>query len=1334
MTSPPEPEGVSAASGSRWSRIVDASGEDWREAFGDLAASYWYCVYAWWRRAGLEADQAATATLGSFTHWLGEAPPGAADSGAGRMREWLPARLAELAQSGVTLEGAGAITIDPAWAERRYADEPSGEPDAIFQRRWALTVIDFTTSTLEAEYAARGEEPLFAELLPFIGFDQGEDDRYAAAAERTGRTGGAMRKAVFEFRSRQRDLLRAFVADTVLDPAAADSEMTALLCACDAPGAEAASAPLPAAIQSIRPDEVFARAMKSVRMSQSGAGGWQPPTVAEAARLFPQYEVLALLGRGGMGAVYKGRQIALDRLIAIKLLPLEVSVDKDFAERFRREARAMAKLNHPNIVAVHEFGATAEGHLFFAMEFVEGANLHEVIHGPGLAPAQALEIIGGVCDALAFAHGKGIVHRDIKPANVMVGLDRQVKVADFGLARLTEPDLPQAGSHTVTGMVMGTPEYMAPEQRRGMDVDHRADIYSVGVMLYETLCREVPQGIFDPPSVRVRGVDSSIDQVVIKAMQQQPGRRYQSTAEMKADVTAASAHLAGRPGAVPGETRRSSPVFAWLAGAVALLAAAGALVHFAPWKKGETSAASSSPFVAQSAAGQGQPLPSKATREKPFINTLEMKFVPVPGTQTLFSIWDTRVKDYTAYAHGKKVDDAWMKQEGAGEAVSREPKDPVVGVSWNDANGFCQWLTEKESAEGKLPKGMIYRLPTDEEWSRAVGLAKEDGATPKERSGKDQVNFPWGTDFPPSREKVGNYADETYHEKFPKDHWIGRYTDGYATTSPVGSFPANQYGLYDMGGNVWQWCDDWFDKDQKDHVLRGAAWSHFDRKFLLSSFRDHDVPGYRNYNRGFRCVLAPASSSPVTVAAAPVRSPDSAPAAPKERPSPSPAGPAPQPLAASTPVPAATPRPPTEFEKWLAEIDAPRQEAFQKQVFKPFETGVATLRARYRASLDTRLARASAANQLDEALAWRAEKQAFEKAENVASDDAGTPAVVKALRAEFRQQFAQLEQDRAARAKILLAQYDAILAQNQSVLTQRARLDDALLIKAKRDEIAHAWLGPAPFVIIGADGRPESAKPGSVLGATKDQPFVNSLGMKFAPVPGTEALFCIWDTRVKDYAAYASVKEVDGAWKQQERDGVPVSREPDCPVVGVSWEDAKAFCQWLTGKEGAEGKLPKGMVYRLPTDEEWSRAVGLAGEDGATPKERDGKNSVDFAWGSGFPPPKSKVGNYADEAWHEKFPKEPWIQGYSDGYATTSPVGSFPPNAYGLYDMSGNVWQWCEDWFDKDQRERVLRGGSWVDAYRGAMLLSQRHHAVPDGLYSRNGFRCVLDLSARPGS
>ncbi len=299
-------------------------------------------------------------------------------------------------------------------------------------------------------------------------------------------------------------------------------------------------APQPGALPSIlggmSPDELFARGLQSVRMTGGGSlQSWEPPTVAEAARLFPNYEITEMIGRGGMGVVYKGRQTSLDRMVAIKLLPLEVSIDRDFGDRFVREARTMAKMNHPNIVSVFDFGNTTEGHLYFVMEFVEGTTLHHLIKSVGLKASQALEIIVRVCEALQYAHSEGVIHRDIKPANILVDTKGRVKVTDFGLARMDTSKTPEEWGQTMTGMVLGTPDYMAPEQKKGIRVDHRADIYSLGVMLYEMLCGEIPAGIFDPPSLRV-AVDERIDQVVICAMQQEPDRRYASSGEMKTAV------------------------------------------------------------------------------------------------------------------------------------------------------------------------------------------------------------------------------------------------------------------------------------------------------------------------------------------------------------------------------------------------------------------------------------------------------------------------------------------------------------------------------------------------------------------------------------------------------------------------------------------------------------------------------------------------------------------------------------------------------------------------------------------------------------------------------
>jgi hypothetical protein len=269
-----------------------------------------------------------------------------------------------------------------------------------------------------------------------------------------------------------------------------------------------------------------------------GEGGdalrFRPPPLDEMARLFPQLEILGLLGAGGMGAVYKARQPALDRFVALKILPAANAGGVNFEERFNREARALARLSHPNIVAVHEFGQAGALH-YFLMEFVDGANLRQLERAGRLAPREALQLIPQICDALQYAHDEGVVHRDIKPENVLVDRKGRVKIADFGLAKILGYDA-EALRLTAEGQVMGTPHYMAPEQvERPLTVDHRADIYSLGVVLYEMLTGDLPLGKFSPPSRKVQ-VDVRFDEVVLRALENDPARRYQQASEVKTQV------------------------------------------------------------------------------------------------------------------------------------------------------------------------------------------------------------------------------------------------------------------------------------------------------------------------------------------------------------------------------------------------------------------------------------------------------------------------------------------------------------------------------------------------------------------------------------------------------------------------------------------------------------------------------------------------------------------------------------------------------------------------------------------------------------------------------
>jgi serine/threonine protein kinase len=259
------------------------------------------------------------------------------------------------------------------------------------------------------------------------------------------------------------------------------------------------------------------------------------PDPKELAKQLPQLEIGELIGEGGMGFVYKARQRHLDRQVALKILHSELQEDPAFAKRFEREAKALAKLNHPNIVAVYDSGHTEAGNYYFVMEYVDGVNLREVLHGDHMDPKKALAVVPQICDALEYAHEQGIVHRDIKPENILIDGRGQVKIADFGLAKLVDPTS-QTENISRVGQRMGTAHYMAPEQvHDSTDVDHRADIYSLGVVFYEMLTGELPVGRFSPPSKTVK-LDGRLDKVVLKTLENRPDQRYQHASDLKTEI------------------------------------------------------------------------------------------------------------------------------------------------------------------------------------------------------------------------------------------------------------------------------------------------------------------------------------------------------------------------------------------------------------------------------------------------------------------------------------------------------------------------------------------------------------------------------------------------------------------------------------------------------------------------------------------------------------------------------------------------------------------------------------------------------------------------------
>ncbi len=574
---------------------------------------------------------------------------------------------------------------------------------------------------------------------------------------------------------------------------------------------------------------MFERALTPPRLTGGAGEHWNAPPIEEVAALFPGFEILQLVGRGGMGAVYKARQESLDRLVAIKLLPLELSVEEDFTQRFRREAHAMAKLSHPNIVAVHDHGQTDDGHFFIVMEFVEGADLQQVIRDGALTPPQVFGIVRQICDALAYAHALGFVHRDVKPGNVLLDAGLGVaKVSDFGVARLTG-ETEAESLKTIAAGVVGTPAYIAPEQLKdGASADHRADIYSIGVMFYELLTGEIPRGAFAPPSARA-GVDRHIDGVVEKAMRPEPERRYQSAGTMRDDIRESAG--------------MSIRWWHWACAAMTALMITRAISP--PPREGRFGGLKTGP---QPPLGQ---IVSDPRGE--YENHLGMPFVPVPGSGILVCRTETRVQDFRAFIDATRHEMSGGIYHRRGNAFTLakdgdwqnppdhkpEPDFPVIGVSWLDADEFCRWLTQVERTADLVPDGWEYRLLTLKEWDDANGRAH------------------WGVAWPPPGNACNLPGEEQRDIGLTPEPFLTGWRDDFAGPCKVDQFPANVFGLFGMSGNVSEWVIEQRHRDPHQRLSAGSNWGFAHERW--GDWLDYP-PDVRATRIGFRVALAPVPS------------------------------------------------------------------------------------------------------------------------------------------------------------------------------------------------------------------------------------------------------------------------------------------------------------------------------------------------------------------------------------------------------------------------------------------------------------------------------------------
>jgi len=638
-----------------------------------------------------------------------------------------------------------------------------------------------------------------------------------------------------------------------------------------------------APVESARPEEQENDLAQTIRRVEPPRyGRVRLEALPEGHLIEHRYEVRQKLGQGGFGAVYRvlDRKMGIDK--ALKIIPEAVLNDMEAMADLRREARVMIGLNHPGIVRLYDLHDSGEIQ-FLDMEYIEGETLSALkLKNPErrLAESEVLEIGLKIAEVLEYAHNKGVIHRDLKPQNIMLTAEGEVKVMDFGIAETVRASM----SRVVNTLSSGTLVYMSPEQIRGREVGKETDIYSFGALVYELLAGHPPfyrgdityQVLNEVPR-EIGGVSEGMNALLRRCLEKEYEQRYRKFKEIRDDIvriqTGVSIKSESRaekqiekkiskevppemygseatskhPAKTDRKKRSGKPIMIILSIILAIII----IWLIDSYKKDIPESYQSTPAKSDTHTemvfieggtfqmgdvwgdGEGDEKPVHTVTVSDFwlgkyeVTVAEFeKFISTTGYQT-----DAEKGDgsycWTGREWEKKVGVNWRCDAQGNVRKSSELNHPVIHVSWNDAVAYCDWLSKKT--------GQNYRLPTEAEWEYAArGGNKSRGY---QYSGSNNLD------------EVGWY-----------DHNSG------IRTHPVGQKRPNELGLYDMSGNVWEWCEDWYSSEyyQKSpqidpqgpssgthRVLRGGSWL-ITPIYVRCSNRNHYVPAGRDPNSGFR--------------------------------------------------------------------------------------------------------------------------------------------------------------------------------------------------------------------------------------------------------------------------------------------------------------------------------------------------------------------------------------------------------------------------------------------------------------------------------------------------